>query len=74
MVLFVDLEDESAEPPETITLHWYLNRGLKTANVETLDPERVNPNRNATTEALCYYPFVHTFTHFHHGHCTIFYV
>lgn len=34
-MFFVDLEDESAEPPETITPYWRLNQGLKTANIET---------------------------------------
>ena len=62
MVFFVDLEDENAEPPEiVVTPHWILNRGLRTANIGTLDGEdvrRVNPNKNAITEALGCYPYV----------------
>ena len=65
MVLFVDLDDDDAEPPGTIlTPHYRLNhhRGLRIAHVATLDEKldegRVNPNKNAITEALGCYPYV----------------
>ena len=61
MVLFVDLEDENAEPPEIVSPLWVRNRGLRTANIRTLDGEdarRVNPNKNTITEALGCYPYV----------------
>ena len=60
MVLFVDLEDENAEPPEVVTNHWqrFKERDLRTANTTSLDERRVNPNKNATTQALGCYPYV----------------
>jgi hypothetical protein len=60
MVLFVDLEDENAEPPEIVTPHWqrFNERSLRTAEAGTLDQARVNPNKNAITEALGCYPYV----------------
>jgi hypothetical protein len=64
MVLFVDLEDENAEPPERVTPHWqqFHQRGLRTARIGTLDGNdeaRPNPNKNAITEALGCYPYVY---------------
>ena len=60
MVLFVDLEDETAEPPEIVTPHWqrFNERSLRTAKAATLDEARLNPNKNAITEALGCYPYV----------------
>lgn len=58
MAVFVDLEDESAEPPEILTTpQWQpYERVLRTADTGKLDDARVNPNKNATTEALGCYP------------------
>jgi hypothetical protein len=60
MVLFVDLEDENAEPPEIVTPHWqpFNERALRPVNTGALDEGRVNPNKNAITEALGCYPYV----------------
>lgn len=63
MVLFVDLEDENAEPPERVTPHWqhFNQRGLRTAYIgifDGSDEARPNPNKNAITEALGCYPYV----------------
>lgn len=61
MVLFVDLEDET-EPPENVTNHWHnLNQSaFGPSNSAALEDRRVNPNKNATTEALGCYPYVHS--------------
>ncbi len=61
MVIFVNLEDEDNQPAETDTLHWqgFNQTRLRTGNTGALDnkdKERVNPNKNPTTEALGCYP------------------
>ena len=62
MVLFVDLEDENADPPRVNTTHWEhsIMSRLKTKNNAVLDEGRINPNKNATTEALGCYPYAHS--------------
>ncbi|KAG0652000.1 hypothetical protein D0Z07_1154 [Hyphodiscus hymeniophilus] len=59
MVLFVDLEDE-IEPPEIVTDHWQNShrRGFSAVKIAASDDGRVNPNKNATTEALGCYPII----------------
>lgn len=68
MVVFIDLDDE-AEPPELSSnrpeapKHWFQNdhaNGIsRTYTLKTSERklnERVNPNKNAVTEALGCYP------------------
>lgn len=73
MVIFVDLEDESEPPEKIIAPHWSQGQngrrefaalpklgGLSLDVVQQKD--RINPNKNAVTEALGCYPWVF---HFH---------
>jgi hypothetical protein len=65
MVVFVDLEDEG-EPPEIVSSRQWekldLNRNppgadaFRAQGIAGLEEGRVNPNKNAVTEALGCYP------------------
>lgn len=69
MVVFVDLEDES-EPPERVP-HWSLLHQHGVGNLPALKSlsleieGRINPNKNALTEALGCYPYVSFFLMWH---------
>lgn len=72
MVLFVDLDDENADPPAITTPHWqrFSERGLRTANTGALEEGRANPNKNTITEALGCYPYVKPLPPLYLGDCS----